>query len=147
MAPTLYDATRRDELVRRLSTLPHDRVPRWGKFTAPEMITHLLESYRMRTGELVIATSPVPLRALVRWLAIHVLPFPKGAPTARELLVRKPAAWEADVGALQSAIAAVREPVAGEVLGGHPFFGAMSARDWGVLLYKHTDHHLRQFGV
>ncbi len=29
----------------------------------------------------------------------------------------------------------------------HPFFGSMTRSSWGVLGYKHFDHHLRQFGV
>lgn len=29
----------------------------------------------------------------------------------------------------------------------HPFFGKMTGEDWGHLMYKHLDHHFRQFGV
>ena len=29
----------------------------------------------------------------------------------------------------------------------HGFFGTMSVRDWQRWAYRHTDHHLRQFGV
>jgi hypothetical protein len=29
----------------------------------------------------------------------------------------------------------------------HPFFGKMSAKEWGLIAHKHMDHHLRQFGV
>jgi Protein of unknown function (DUF1569) len=29
----------------------------------------------------------------------------------------------------------------------HPFFGALSPQDWSRGMYKHMDHHLRQFGV
>ncbi|MFI5451141.1 DUF1569 domain-containing protein [Pedobacter sp. UC225_61] len=29
----------------------------------------------------------------------------------------------------------------------HPIFGKMSTEQWDVLLWKHTDHHLRQFGA
>ncbi len=29
----------------------------------------------------------------------------------------------------------------------HPAFGTMTARRWGAIGYRHTDHHLRQFGV
>jgi hypothetical protein len=29
----------------------------------------------------------------------------------------------------------------------HPAFGRMTADDWGALIHKHTDHHLRQFGA
>jgi len=29
----------------------------------------------------------------------------------------------------------------------HPFFGKLTREQIGYLVYKHTDHHLRQFGV
>jgi hypothetical protein len=29
----------------------------------------------------------------------------------------------------------------------HAVFGAMTATDWYRWAYRHTDHHLRQFGV
>lgn len=29
----------------------------------------------------------------------------------------------------------------------HDFFGRMTKEQIGILVYKHTDHHLRQFGV
>jgi LPS sulfotransferase NodH len=32
---------------------------------------------------------------------------------------------------------------------GHPhsFFGRLTPQQWAQLMYKHLDHHLRQFGV
>ena len=29
----------------------------------------------------------------------------------------------------------------------HPFFGPLNPQQWAILMYKHVDHHLRQFGV
>ena len=29
----------------------------------------------------------------------------------------------------------------------HPAFGAMTGTSWGVMLHKHADHHLSQFGA
>jgi hypothetical protein len=29
----------------------------------------------------------------------------------------------------------------------HPFFGPLKPQQWAILMYKHIDHHLRQFGV
>lgn len=29
----------------------------------------------------------------------------------------------------------------------HAFFGRLTADEWAILMYKHLDHHLRQFGV
>ncbi len=147
MSASIYDRSEREAIARRLDALPHDRQPRWGKMTAPQMVTHLLEAYRMRSGELALRRRPMPLRPLVKWLMLYVLPFPKGAPTAKELLSRKPSTWESDVAALKATIMASEQPSASAPVGDHPIFGTMTVQDWGVLLHKHTDHHLRQFGV
>ena len=45
-----------------------------------------------------------------------------------------------------AALAAALSPLE-EYLEGHPFFGAMTSEEWSVLMYKHLDHHLRQFGA
>jgi len=29
----------------------------------------------------------------------------------------------------------------------HSFFGPLTPQEWAILMYKHLDHHLRQFGV
>ncbi|HJQ31271.1 MAG TPA: DUF1569 domain-containing protein [Pyrinomonadaceae bacterium] len=29
----------------------------------------------------------------------------------------------------------------------HSFFGPLTPQEWAVLMYKHMDHHLRQFGA
>ena len=29
----------------------------------------------------------------------------------------------------------------------HPFWGKMNNEDWNKLMWKHIDHHLRQFGA
>lgn len=29
----------------------------------------------------------------------------------------------------------------------HSFFGRLTPDEWGILMYKHLDHHLRQFGA
>ena len=115
--------------------------------TAPQMVVHLIEAYRLRDGDLKIQRKPFPLRSLVKIIALYLLPFPKGAPTARELLTRKPTTWDADVAALRALILSCSEPSPAAVVGDHPLFGTMTVKDWGVLLHKHTDHHLRQFGV
>ena len=29
----------------------------------------------------------------------------------------------------------------------HPFFGSLKPQQWAIVMYKHLDHHLRQFGA
>jgi hypothetical protein len=144
---SIHDPENRRALVARLDRLTPAQPPRWGRMDASRMVRHLIESYRLSTGDLRIRRYAIPLRPLVRWLAIHVLPFPKGAPTARELLARPALTWEADLAQLRAAILAAAPPAPGAPVAEHPLFGAMSVRDWDVLMHKHTDHHLRQFGL
>jgi hypothetical protein len=144
--PTIYDPVRRQELLDRLARLTPDRRPAWGRFTAPKMVLHLIESLRLATGELAVAPRYLPLRAITKRIAIHWIPWPKGAKTAPELLAGVPGTWETDLATLRGRIAALPVPSETEPLPEHPLFGAMTKHDWGVLLYRHVDHHLTQFG-
>jgi hypothetical protein len=36
---------------------------------------------------------------------------------------------------------------AGRLVPQHPFFGPLTSAEWDVLMWKHLDHHLRQFGA
>ena len=113
------------------------------------MLTHLRQSALMALGELPVvwknkrAFQVFPIKHLI----LHVVPFPKGAPTAPELLVPH----SAPVDAIRSALVALVERIGEGPREGygpvHPLFGRLSFREWGVATYKHTDHHLRQFGV
>jgi hypothetical protein len=83
----------------------------------------------------------------MRRLVIYWLPWPKGTPTAPEFLAQPSGTWDDDLAALRSAIArfAARDPASDWPR--HPAFGALDGRMWGVLAWRHLDHHLRQFGV
>ena len=146
--PTAWDPAVRAGLVARARTLTPQHTAKWGKFTAAGMLAHLNESARMATGELqVTGKGPALLRfPPMRYLIIHHLPMPKSAPTAPELLARSS---DADfVRELQTfADTLPRLDGTSHGLVPHPAFGALSHESWGVLIHKHTDHHLRQFGV
>jgi len=83
----------------------------------------------------------------IKHLIIHVVPFPKGAPTAPQLLV----ADAEPLDAVRSELLLLLERIGAGPREGrgpvHPLPGRLSYREWGVATYKHTDHHLRQFGA
>ena len=88
--------------------------------------------------------------ALVRWLVIHVMPFPKGAPTAPALLERGNTTQLA-IDSERATFTALLDKLAARKGAAswpdHPAFGPMTEHDWGVLAYRHVDHHFRQFGI
>jgi hypothetical protein len=113
------------------------------------MVTHLCRSARMGLGEL--AVEPKHRKAFevfpLKHLLLYALPFPRGAPTAPELLAPEPGAFEAE---RRSLLELLERTGTGPVEGQgpvHPLFGPLSRREWGVVLNKHISHHLSQFGA
>jgi hypothetical protein len=147
--PTFWDAATRTDICRRVDRLTADHKPLWGRMNAAQMLAHVNDAMRMAAGELPTAPKNTPLR---RWplkqLVIFVLPWPKGVPTAPELLARIDGADLQAEQALFKAIASrLAAKPAADTWPAHPAFGPMTHRAWGVLEFRHADHHLRQFGV
>jgi hypothetical protein len=112
------------------------------------MTAHLSDSLRMALGDLPCA----PKKGLLRFpplkqLIVYWLPWPEGAPTAPELISRMPISLASEVSELASLLERLAGQPADAPLPEHPAFGRLSRRGWGVLIYRHMDHHLRQFGV
>jgi hypothetical protein len=148
MRGTLFHAASRAEIQQRLAHLVPDRTPLWGKLTAPRMVVHLADGIKMAFGELAVAPMTAPIRyPVIKQLAIYVLPWPHSTPTAPELLARAPAAWTGEIVALSALIERFSARLPRDKWPPHPAFGSMSGRAWGVLAYRHCDHHFRQFGI
>jgi len=121
----------------------------WGRMNVTEMLQHLRLSARMTVGELEVASGNKRVFQMfpLKHLILYVLPFPKGAPTAPELLPGAAAPFEEERAAVLTLLDQIGAgPREGEGPA-HPLFGPMSWREWGVVTYKHVDHHLKQFGV
>jgi hypothetical protein len=132
----------------RVAGLAWDGRAAWGTFTAPKMVCHLAESLKMAMGDLKVAPKRLPIRyPPLKQLIIYAAPFPKSAPTAPELLAREPREWANDVADVQALLARAGSARTTDTWPEHPAFGKLSRRAWGVLIYRHMDHHLKQFGA
>jgi hypothetical protein len=146
---SILNESDREEICNRLRSLSASSAARWGRMDVRGMLQHLHLSAQMALGELTVTTANkrafqvFPLKHLI----LYVLPFPKGAPTARELHPGAAASFEEErvaVLALLERIEAGPREGAGPA---HPLFGPLSWREWGAATYKHVDHHLKQFGT
>jgi len=148
MRGSLWDSRARRELLDRLGRLKPDAQPLWGKMNAPQMLAHLLDWMRMAKGELPTVPKNVPLRhAPLKQLAIYWLPFPRGVPTAPELVSREPQEWMVEHAEVCRHLGSFETLDPATLCPDHPAFGYLTPKAWGVLGYRHTDHHLRQFRV
>jgi hypothetical protein len=75
-------------------------------------------------------------------------PMRRNSPTARDLVVQN----ERDLGIERERMSRLIDRFAAAGPEGctshpHSFFGRLTPEEWAILMYKHLDHHLRQFGV
>jgi hypothetical protein len=148
---TVFDATCVDELQHRLGRLQPVSPRKWGKMSIAQMLAHCSKGIEMAAGELC------PKRALIGRIIGGLIkravlgddkPMRRDSPTAKELVVADAPDFEAEKARLSALIG--RFVAAGpEGCTSHPhmFFGPLNPDEWGILMYKHLDHHLRQFGA
>jgi hypothetical protein len=141
------------ELIGRARTLSPDARPRWGSLTARQMLCHVGDVVRLVVGELP-SKPPRPrpgLRPFERFplkqLFLYVLPWPHGVRGPKAAFTTQPTALDEDVKALESLLVTFQECAPRDDWPSHPYFGRMTTRDWSRVLYRHTDHHFRQFGI
>ena len=139
----------RAAICNRLRSLSPSSNRRWGTLDVVGMLRHLQLSARMTLGELDVRSSNkrafqvFPLKHLI----LYVLPFPKGAPTATELKPDAGESLEVERAALLALLERIGTGPHDGAAPAHPLFGPMTWREWGVVTYKHADHHLKQFGA
>lgn len=148
---TLFDSGVADGVKARLASVRPDSPRQWGKMTASQAIAHCARGMEMATGDLKPPRVFIGriFGPLVKPLALgNEQPMKRNAPTAPELLVPH----EPDLDAERARLASLIDRF---VAGGparctthpHAFFGRLTPVQWAELMYKHLDHHLRQFGA
>ena len=151
---TIADADTLADLLRRLERLTPDSTRRWGTLTAQEMLCHLGDATAMVLLDRPRVT-PVPNHPRrVRW-ALGLwspLRWPHALPTSPHYnphtLGTKPTAFAHDLARAVDGLQRLAAATPGARLEpAHGFFGSMSTRDWQRWAWKHTEHHLRQFGL
>jgi hypothetical protein len=147
----LFEPARAAELAERIERLRPDSPRQWGTMTAPQALAHCAVALEWAVGDTVAPRMMIGrvLGPFVRRLAVrNDDPMAKNAPTAPELRI-------ADERELATEQARLVRLIDRFCTGGpgrcttnpHSFFGRMTPDEWAVLMYKHVDHHLRQFNA
>ena len=136
------------EILKRINRVGPNSVRQWGTMTPQQMLAHLVESMRMATGELPTKPKKTPLRWFpIKQIAIYVAPIPVGLPKALELLPGNSPEIVKSQQELTRLLTDFGRVARSGPLPKHPAFGRLGSHPWGVLLWRHLDHHLRQFGA
>jgi len=148
---TIFDDATRGEFIGRINALTNNHTALWGKMSVYQMAKHCViwnnwilgrEQSVYRQGLLGRIFGKMALKGLVE----NEKPMKRNMPAGRYFFTREK---DGDL-ALQKRIWV--EQVAEYAHFSNPdfihdFFGRMTTDEIGILVYKHTDHHLRQFNV
>lgn len=147
---SLWNEVDRRNILARLDKLAPNRKGEWGKMSAPETVAHLADWFRMAIGAIRVERRNTPFRfSPLKQVVLYWLPFPRNLPTAPELQKSEPTVWPEDTRELKDLVrrAVQKRTDTNAKWPEHPAFGALSGDQWGILAYRHTDHHLKQFGL
>ena len=151
---SLFDSSLAGDTKQRIMELHHDSQREWGNMTIAQTLVHCTSGLEMAMG--VIKPKRAPFPANVMGVLIKPLvfgndkPIRRNSPSSPELFSADPARcdFEQERGRLIATIDRfANEGAACCSQHPHPFFGRLQPQQWAILMYKHIDHHLRQFGV
>ncbi|MBI5915272.1 MAG: DinB family protein [Bacteroidetes bacterium] len=147
---SFFEPASQQELLERLEKLTPGTTPQWGKMNAAQMLAHCGAALKTPTGELTLKPMPWFFRLIGPMIKKSILsekPYSKNSPTAPEFLMRGEMDFEVEK---QNFLRNFQKLTAGPQVATvvkHPFFGKMTAEEWGRHMYKHTDYHFGQFGI
>lgn len=148
MPLSIFQPPAHQQFRQRVAQLSPSSTPLWGRMNAAQMLAHLNLAIGCAVQRCQLPNeSNLLSRTVVKWGVLYLMPrFGRNFPTGKSITITDPHHFAAE----QSAFIQILEQLPQQpanAFGSHPLFGKLSRREWGILAYKHIDHHLRQFGV
>ena len=147
----LFEATACAGIKARIAQVRPDSQRLWGKMNAAQAIAHCAAGLKMALGDIT------PPRAFVGRIIGPIIkvmvfkddqPLRRNSPTIEGLVVQDDRNLTTEKDRLYALIDRfVAAGPDGCTHHPHSFFGRLTPQEWATLMYKHLDHHLRQFGV
>lgn len=145
---TILNVEDRNALLARLATLTGAERPLWGKMNVSQMVEHCIRWEEVMTGHR--KAKRILLGYLFGRIALKSMiaddkPVKQNVPTLKALIIEETGeSFDAQKEKWIGLVNGYAHP--GNIKYMHPFFGRMTLEEVGRMAYKHTDHHLRQFG-
>ena len=147
----LFEAATVEEVKGRMAQLRPDSERLWGKMNPAQAVAHCSAGLELAVGD---RTPPrVLVGRIMGWIVKPLVlrndePMRRNSPTIKDLVVLD----ERDLGTERERLRGLIDRFAASGPAGctahpHSFFGRLTPEEWAILMYKHLDHHLRQFGV
>ena len=146
---SIFNPTENDAMIARINKLTPESYPLWGRMSVDQMCRHCNLAIAVAYGEQDLKIN-ILLKLLGKMLKKKVLyggHLKKESPTAKEFIVKDHSDLENAKAELITNFSRFKEGHPSIKVMNHPFWGTLNYEEWDLLMWKHLDHHLRQFGV
>jgi hypothetical protein len=147
---SILNENEKKEIIERINKLTSDTQPVWGTMSVSQMLAHCTVSVKLAAGEVKAENNEnyLKLGRLIKDRVFDSEMFTKNLPTSNEFLVSDNKEFEKNKNTLLEYIGMYsKSDMNGSTTKAHPFLGDLTVKEWGMLIWKHTNHHLTQFGV
>ena len=139
-----------DEVISRIDALQPASPRHWGKMDVAQMMAHCSAALDMASGRLNRPRIFLGrlIGPLVKPIYTNEKPFSRNNPTDKKLVFADQRDFAREQEQLKLKLQQFHQGGEAQCTQHpHPFFGALTPQEWSRGMYKHLDHHLRQFGV
>ena len=146
----IFDPICMEETLQRIERLHTLSQPQWGEMDVAQMLGHCSAFQDIALG------NSCPKRSLLgifvgkmaKSIFYNDKPLPINMSTIPTILIMDEKEFELEKEILIQKIKTFQKNGPENcTTNPHPFFGKLTPEQWGKGLYKHLDHHLKQFGV
>ncbi len=149
MVHNLLLETAYKDIYKRIEALQATNLRQWGKMDIAQMLAHCNIPIEQSIGKAPATDSSNFLtKTLIKWVVLRKNPFGRNLPTVPTFVITDKRVFEEEKQKLLQNVKDFYEKAQknGE-LAQHPGFGKLSKEEWGLLTWKHLDHHLKQFSA
>ena len=145
---SLFEESTLDKVLDRINTINAETTPVWGKMNSGQMFAHNVIPFEVVLEKRPPINKPnFLMKLLFKKMMYNDRLFKKNMPTSSTFLIKEDKNFEDEKQRLVSNIKEVFNQRNKDNWPSHPMFGEFTSDQIGKMLYKHMDHHLRQFGV
>ncbi|WP_058307876.1 DUF1569 domain-containing protein [Gracilibacillus massiliensis] len=145
----IFNQMHSEEILNRIDNLSIDSQPQWGKMNVAQMLAHCSLFQDAATGDATTSRSwlGIIIGKFVKPIFYNDKPLAHNMSTIPSLLIVNDKDFETEREKLKQKINTFQNNGPEQcTTHPHPFFGRLTSEQWGKGIYKHLDHHLKQFG-
>ncbi|WP_394747249.1 DUF1569 domain-containing protein [Spongiimicrobium salis] len=145
---SIFEEATHEELRKRIEHLNEGSSRQWGKMTVGQMAWHCKFPLKIGLENKIPSKKPNPLIIFFFKKSMYnEKPFRKNLPTSPMLKTKEPKDIQVEKKELLDLVSSFHALKEKKDWNPHPVFGKLTPEQWGIMQYKHLDHHLTQFNV